>query len=233
VSAPIDRAGFLAALDQQLDIAREDGSILGLAILDVRDFNRINGVYGFAAGDQVIAEIAERLSGISRKSPVARRVGANQFAVIFSGIASPELSPLIGSRIVRTASESLLVGSQEIVFDVQVGLSAFPNDAWSAENLYFLAEQALRVAKRSNTAYAVHAPATNYSCGTSRDWPSQMAPSRGRRRCCVGSARTVRSVHPTDSCPPSNRAAGARNCRAGYSTPRSGNRGVGQKSACP
>jgi EAL domain-containing protein (putative c-di-GMP-specific phosphodiesterase class I) len=115
-------------------------------------------VYGFAAGDQVIAEIAERLSGISRKSPVARRVGANQFAVIFSGIASPELLPLIGSRIVRTASESLLVGSQEIVFDVQVGLSAFPNDAWSAENLYFLAEQALRFAKRSNTAYAVHAP---------------------------------------------------------------------------
>ena len=158
MSASIDRAGFLAALDQQLDIAREDGSILGLAILDVRDFNRINGVYGFAAGDQVIAEIAERLSGISRKSPVARRVGANQFAVIFSGIASPELLPLIGSRIVRTASESLLVGSQEIVFDVQVGLSAFPNDAWSAENLYFLAEQALRSAKRSNTAYAVHAP---------------------------------------------------------------------------
>ena len=114
MSASIDRAGFLAALDQQLDIAREDGSILGLAILDVRDFNRINGVYGFGAGDQVIAEIAERLSGISRKSPVARRVGANQFAVIFSGIASPELLPLIGSRIVRTASESLLVGSQEI-----------------------------------------------------------------------------------------------------------------------
>jgi diguanylate cyclase (GGDEF)-like protein len=157
-STLIDRAGFLAALDQQLDVAREDGSILGLAVIDVRDFNRINGVYGFAAGDLVLAEIAERLAGISRKSPVSRRVGANQFAVIFSGIASPELLPLIGSRIVRTVSESLLVGAQEIVFDVQVGLAAFPSDAWNAEQLYFLAEQALRLAKRDNAAYAVHAP---------------------------------------------------------------------------
>ena len=126
---PVDREGFLALLAGLLDAARDDGSIIGLAVLDVRDFNRINGVYGFAAGDQVIAEITERLQTISRKSPVARRVGANSFAVIFSGIASPELLPLIGSRIVRTASESLLVGDQEIVFDVQVGLAAFPNDA--------------------------------------------------------------------------------------------------------
>ena len=158
MSTLIDRSGFLAALDHQLELAREDRSILGLAVVDVRDFNRINGVYGFASGDEVIAAIAERLAGISRKSPVSRRVGANRFAVIFSGIASPELLPLIGSRIVRTAGESLLVGANEIFFDVQVGLAAFPNDAWNAENLYFLAEQALRVARRDNTAYAVHVP---------------------------------------------------------------------------
>ncbi len=155
---PVDREGFLALLAALIDAARDDGSIVGLAVLDVRDFNRINGVYGFAAGDQVIAEITERLQTISRKSPVARRVGANSFAVIFSGIASPELLPLIGSRIVRTASESLLVGDQEIVFDVQVGLAAFPNDAWNTEALYFLAEQALRLARQRNAAYAVHAP---------------------------------------------------------------------------
>ncbi len=154
----IDREGFLAALDDQLDLARSDGSILGLAILDIRDFNRINGIYGFATGDHVIAEVAERLAGISRKSPVARRVGGKQFAVIFSGIASPELLPLIGSRIVRTAAETVLVAGQEVAFDVQVGLAAFPEDARNAENLYFLAEQALRAAKGQNVAYAVHEP---------------------------------------------------------------------------
>lgn len=157
-AAPVDREGFLAELETLVAQARAEGSVVVVALVDVRDLHRINGAFGLDAGDRVLEAVGERLAGVSRRSPVVRRTGEDEFATVFAGLASVELLPMIGSRILRALSEGLLVGEREIAFDVDVGLAAFPGDAAEAGELFFLAGQAVRTARERGVPFARHDP---------------------------------------------------------------------------
>lgn len=73
---------FKLRLDQEMARARRYGQPLAVAMLDVDHFKRINDAHGHAAGDRVLAQIAELLRGAVRGTDMVARYGGEEFALL-------------------------------------------------------------------------------------------------------------------------------------------------------
>jgi diguanylate cyclase (GGDEF)-like protein len=156
---PIQRAQLLDFLVSKIDgCAAGEQSPIGIAIIDIRKFHSINRLFGFAAGEEVLSLVAHRLKGFSARPPLTMRVGSDEFAMVFSGLASAGLLPLIANKLLRLLGESFVVADNEITLDVNIGLAYQAVGAGRAEELYFRAEQGLRQAKASGDPFCFHVP---------------------------------------------------------------------------
>ncbi|HEV7750828.1 MAG TPA: sensor domain-containing diguanylate cyclase, partial [Baekduia sp.] len=77
-----NRRHFHERLAAELARAQRDEAPVGLVLLDVDDFKRVNDVYGHTVGDQVLVAFAQVLEGHVRAGDVVCRTGGEEFAVV-------------------------------------------------------------------------------------------------------------------------------------------------------
>ncbi len=80
----LNRRGFEAELKRVLDLARRHGETGVLLFVDLDGFKRVNDVYGHAAGDAVLREVAALLKQNVRRSDVVARIGGDEFVVLLT-----------------------------------------------------------------------------------------------------------------------------------------------------
>jgi len=144
-----NRQFFEATLALEANQAARSGQDLGLLVLDIDRFKRINHAYGHAAGDGVLREIAARLAARSRSGDVVARYGGEEFVVLLrdtSLAALPETAERLRHEI-GDVPVSLVDGTW-LAVTVSIGAAAWPIHAHSAEELARVADQALVAAKR-------------------------------------------------------------------------------------
>jgi len=124
---------------------------LGLLLLDVDEFKRINDTFGHPAGDRVLQELAARLHASCRPGDIIARYGGEEFAVLLSG-AAPAVVTEIAERIRRgVASQPLCIeeGFVTVPVTVSVGAAMLPRDGVSEDAVVHAADRALYEAKRT------------------------------------------------------------------------------------
>jgi len=89
----LNRRGFEARLEQAVAGART-GRSLAIAYLDLDRFKPVNDMFGHAAGDHVLREVAERLRTHVRQPHTLARMGGDEFVVLFVGIPLAEAHQL-------------------------------------------------------------------------------------------------------------------------------------------
>lgn len=156
---PVDRDATLAALRTRIEHAHRDGTTVGLALLDIRHFRRLNRLHGIAAGDAVLAHVMGKLEALTAKSPFVRRTGNDEFCVIWSGIADVGVLAMMGSKLARELDESILVGEREIAVAVNVGVAGSPQGTLSAVEVFAFAEEALHRARALGEPFVLDDPA--------------------------------------------------------------------------
>ena len=80
-----NRRGFAATFEAEHAAARDVGETIGLLLLDVDLFKSINDSRGHQAGDEVIVEVARRISGVVRDRRHCARWGGDEFVVLVRG----------------------------------------------------------------------------------------------------------------------------------------------------
>jgi diguanylate cyclase (GGDEF)-like protein len=125
---------FVAALS---DHVRHDGRPLGLIVIDLDDFKRVNDTHGHGAGDDLLCEVARTLAADLRPSDVLGRLGGDEFALLL-----PEAGP--GELRAAAARLEQRLGT---VAAASIGLAALPVDGLSAEDLHRAADADLYRAK--------------------------------------------------------------------------------------
>jgi diguanylate cyclase (GGDEF)-like protein len=155
----IERDRLLQDLSELCRRARTEESMLGLAIVDLRQFHRVNRVHGIAAGDRVLGTVLQRLATVDVRGARARRIGNDEFAVALPGMASAGLLSLIANRILRELDDPVAVDGEALYPGVNIGLACYPEGADSADELFFRAEQALRLAKARGASFLISDPA--------------------------------------------------------------------------
>ena len=135
-----------------LEIARASrlGYALGLLMIDVDNFKRVNDTFGHPVGDDVLRNIAQVLSTNLRQTDVAARYGGEEFAIVLPGLG-PRGVRAVGEKL-RRAVKALepLVSDGTPPFQVTIsvgGVSASHPDL-NAVDLVRVADSALYAAKR-------------------------------------------------------------------------------------
>jgi diguanylate cyclase (GGDEF)-like protein len=150
-----NRRSFFHMLDQRFDFARRAGEVLAVGVIDLDGFKPINDMYGHAAGDKVLVEIAGRLSRLSSDRHLAFRMGGDEFGMI---LVQPdgEAELLRLARVVCDAiCEPINIGSGTVQVTASIGFAVFPDVGNDAQSLYEKADYALYSAKRHHRAGAV------------------------------------------------------------------------------
>jgi diguanylate cyclase (GGDEF)-like protein len=127
--------------EAQRSVSGTNGSV-GLVMVDVDHFKRVNDTHGHDRGDRVLRELAERLVGNLRTSDVAYRVGGEEFVVLLPG-RDAEGARAVAERIRASVATVPLAG---LPVTVSAGVVTGDGDA-SLEELMRAADVALYAAK--------------------------------------------------------------------------------------
>jgi diguanylate cyclase (GGDEF)-like protein len=120
-----------------------DEVAFALALIDIDGFKHVNDYYGHATGDKLLARIAERLSAGLRPSDMLARLGGDEFVLLISPILDREGIKgelgWIGERL----KEPFWVDGYEICTSASIGVSLYPRDGRSYEELRGNADRAM------------------------------------------------------------------------------------------
>ena len=141
---------FLDTLDRELERSRRFGTPLGLVMVDLDDFKRVNDTYGHQQGDEVLAQVAGVLRESSRELDTAARYGGEELAVILPQTDASG-AELLAERM-REAIQSLPVrrvdGKGSLRVTASFGVAAAPESGGDRMDLIAAADAALYSAKR-------------------------------------------------------------------------------------
>ncbi len=129
--------------------ALDEGEPLGLVMIDLDDFKRVNDRHGHPAGDALLAGIAARLRGVLRGGEEPYRYGGEEFAVLLRGTGATQVM-VVGERLRRAiGAQPFEIGvGRRVPVTCSVGVASLPQDAIDADGLIGAADGALLVAKR-------------------------------------------------------------------------------------
>lgn len=98
-----------------IDTIREkSGHALGLMILDIDFFKKINDSWGHLVGDEVLFSLGKQLAKLTSEQVQPARIGGEEFAIIVDGLSEPELHAL---------AQSILANARTILINHQTPLS--------------------------------------------------------------------------------------------------------------
>lgn len=138
-----NRTLFVERLAQELDRAQRDNSIVALFALDIDMFKRINDVYGHAAGDALLVETAQRLTGAARRMDTIARLGGDEFAIIMPNQQELADASAFAARIVQAFDQPFNINGHEFVSTISVGVAISSREQNSLTELLRAADVAL------------------------------------------------------------------------------------------
>lgn len=141
------RRQFLDLAERERVRAARYGRDMAFLMIDIDHFKAVNDTYGHAAGDAVLAAMADASRAELRETDVFGRLGGEEFAVVLienDVLSAAVVAERLRARIMLTP---ILVDNTEIQITVSVGISTLLGEADTLESLIKRADQALYRAK--------------------------------------------------------------------------------------
>ncbi|WP_310450114.1 EAL domain-containing protein [Sulfuritalea sp.] len=136
---------------QALALARRSGSSVAVLELDIDGFSRLNQTLGHRDADQLLVELARRLTACMRQADTVARRGGNNFIILMPEVTE-SLDVAVAVRKVLDASALPIdVSGREVHVTACVGIALFPKDGDSPDVLLAHAANALARAKQDGS----------------------------------------------------------------------------------
>jgi len=134
-------------LNQALIYAHRSGRVVGVVVLDLDRFKTVNDSLGHSQGDLLLQTVAQRLRACSRDGDTVARLGGDEFVLVLSDMAQEsDLLPVV-QDLLQALNEPIELQGQLFDVSVSLGLSAYPRDGDTAEELIRQADTAMYRAK--------------------------------------------------------------------------------------
>jgi diguanylate cyclase (GGDEF)-like protein len=142
-----NRLLFTEHLSPELAQARRQSRPLAVLILDLDHFKVINETLGYAVGDQLLQEVAQRLRAALRETDTVARVGSDEFAVLLPELSNPVDATLIASKLLGLVAGPVQLAGRELSMTASIGIALHPSDGKDTESLLQNADIAMNRAK--------------------------------------------------------------------------------------
>ena len=143
-----NRKAFKERLESELARVSRLGGHIALLMIDLDRFKEVNDSHGHAVGDQVLADVARRLSSVIRGHDLLARFGGDELSVIT--VANRNLSEvlLLAERLREQLEEPFRVGEVSASVGASIGV-AVHSSGEATKELIERADRALYLAKSS------------------------------------------------------------------------------------
>ncbi|MCE6977868.1 EAL domain-containing protein [Pseudomonas frederiksbergensis] len=128
-----------------------------LLMIDLDHFKLINDSLGHSVGDQLLKAVAERLNALFGPGITLARLSGDEFAVLAENCPQPGHAAALAQRVIDGLKEPFQIDGHPLFINASIGISLFPSDALSAEQLLRNADSALFKAKSAGRdGYALY-----------------------------------------------------------------------------
>jgi diguanylate cyclase (GGDEF)-like protein/PAS domain S-box-containing protein len=136
-------------LDSILALARRRQGLVAILFIDLDDFKAVNDSLGHHAGDVLLCEIARRLKAAVREADVVSRLGGDEFLIVLTEIASPHNAAIVATNLIEAINSAVAIDGHQVSVSPSIGISVFPQDGDTADDLIRHADAAMYHAKDS------------------------------------------------------------------------------------
>ncbi|SEN44994.1 PAS domain S-box-containing protein/diguanylate cyclase (GGDEF) domain-containing protein [Pseudomonas sp. ok272] len=152
-----NRLLFSDRVEQALASAQAHKCGCALLMIDLDHFKMINDSLGHNVGDQLLKAVAERLQGMLGPGITLARFGGDEFVVLIERCPQPAQAAALAQQIISGLKEAYPIDVHQLFINASVGISLFPSDALTDEQLLRNADSALFKAKSSGRdSYALY-----------------------------------------------------------------------------
>lgn len=144
-----NRVAILEHLDLELARARREGTSLGVVMVDLDHFKKINDTYGHPAGDAVLREASRVLREGLRPYDMLGRYGGEEFLMLAPSCDVTSTAAIAERLRILIAETPVHFGGVPIAMSASLGITAYENGSGAnAKALLHTADEALYRAKR-------------------------------------------------------------------------------------
>ncbi|HVT34706.1 MAG TPA: EAL domain-containing protein [Nevskiaceae bacterium] len=141
-----NRNAFQQHVTNALARAQRSGRPLAVMLLDLDHFKHVNDTLGHAAGDQLLAEVGQRLRAQLREGDFAARLGGDEFALLAEDVTQPKQAMLTAERVLKSVREPYQLAGHAAHVGASIGIT-LSQDGATGELLLKQADLAMYQAK--------------------------------------------------------------------------------------
>jgi diguanylate cyclase (GGDEF)-like protein len=121
---------------------------LALLYLDIDDFKGVNDSFGHGSGDRVLVELAGRIRTAVRAEDTVARLGGDEFVVLLAQVGGAADAARVAAKVLDAVRLPFRVDGHEVSIAASVGVSVYPDDGTSPDDLVSNADGAMYREKR-------------------------------------------------------------------------------------
>lgn len=143
-----NRRMFYDRLQQEINKAQRSGLPLVLIFLDLDRFKEVNDTLGHDMGDNLLKQVSQRLLGCVRSYDTVARLGGDEFTIVMGELNEMDSVERVAQDILQKLSEPFPLGDEVFQTSVSIGITLYPKDGETLEELLKNADQAMYAAKQ-------------------------------------------------------------------------------------
>lgn len=143
-----NRSLFIDRLSRAIE-QKADEHIVAALVLNLDRFKLFNDNLGFEAGDQVLKQIAKRLTRTVGVQNSVSRLGSDEFAILVDSLGSEKELVRMAQAVMDSVSRPLIIDGRDMLVTPSIGISRCPDDGFEIHTLLKKANVAMCKAKNS------------------------------------------------------------------------------------
>lgn len=146
-----NRFAFLERMNNLLESSTNLSHDVKHAVLflDLDRFKQVNETLGHTYGDLLLIEIAKRIQALLKNKDILARYGSDEFVITLTNIVHPKEAAKFAEKVIRAIEEPIIIHDQEIFVSTSMGISVFPIDGTTTEELVNRADKAMIYSKQN------------------------------------------------------------------------------------
>ena len=117
--------------------------------LDLDRFKQINDTLGHAVGDTILVEVAKRIKTLLKNKDIIARYGGDEFIITLTNVKNVKEAAKFAEQIIGIIEKPLDINGQNIFISTSVGVSMYPVDGETTEQLIHCADKAMTYSKKN------------------------------------------------------------------------------------
>lgn len=146
-----NRVAFGEHLEEIIRRQKDDTARVAVLSFDLDRFKDVNDVHGHAAGDAVLRTISGRMAQVLGEGEYVARIGGDEFVALTSNFFMKSEAKTFAARLIAEIGKPVEWQGKTLLVGSSVGISLFPVDARSPEELLAQADLAMYRAKAAGS----------------------------------------------------------------------------------